>query len=100
MLSSQPLALGNQRFPVQVRLLAMCRGKLKKRKLSQLVNVLLKTFLKHIKSFICESLGFLIKRSIDEDEDIEIVTFEVISLYRSIPHEFGFEGLNYFLITY
>ena len=33
----------------------------------------------------------------DVDEDTEIVTFDVISLYTSIPHEFGLEAIDYFL---
>ena len=70
------------------------------RKLSQLIDVRLKPFLKHIKSFICDSLDFLIKCPREIDEDIEIVTFDVISLYTSIPHEFSLEALDYFLTTY
>ena len=34
------------------------------------------------------------------DEDTEIFMFGVISLYRSIRHEFSFEALDYFLTTY
>ena len=48
------------------------------RKLSQLIDILLKPFLKHIKSFIRDSLDFLIKGPRDIDEDTEIVKFDVI----------------------
>ena len=34
------------------------------------------------------------------DEDTEIVTFDVISLYTSIPHEVGLEAIDYFLTKY
>ena len=54
------------------------------RKLSQLTDILLKPFLKHIKSLICDNLDLLIKCPRDVDEDTEIVTFDVISLYTSI----------------
>ena len=70
------------------------------RKLSQLIDIILKPFLKHIKSFIRNSLDFLIKCPRVVDEDTEIVTFDASSLYRSIPHEFSFEALDYFLTTY
>ena len=36
----------------------------------------------------------------DVAENTEIVTFDVISLYTSIPHEFGLEGIDYFLAKY
>ena len=70
------------------------------RKLSQLIDILLKPFLKHIKSFIRDSLDFLNKFPRDVDEDTEIVTFDVISLYTNIPHEFDLEAIDYFLIKY
>ena len=70
------------------------------RKLSQLIDILLKPFLKRIKSFIRDSLDFLNKCPRDVDENTEIVTLDVISLYTSIPHEFGREAIDYFLTKY
>ena len=70
------------------------------RKLSQLTNILLKHFLKHIESFIRDSLDFLNKCPRDVDEDTEIVTFDVITLYTSITNEFGLEAIEYFLNKY
>ena len=52
-----------------------------------------------MESFICDRLDFLIKCSRGVDEDTETVTFDVITLYTSVPHEFGFEGLDYFSTT-
>ena len=66
----------------------------------KLIDILLKTFLKHIKSFIYDSLDFLIKSPRDVDEDTAIVAFHEISLYTSIPHEFGLEVIVYFLNKY
>ena len=57
-------------------------------------DILLKHFLKHIKSFIHDSLHFLSKCPRDVDEDTEIVTFDVFSLYTTILHEFGLEIIN------
>ena len=45
-------------------------------------------------------MDFLNKCPRDVDENFEIVTFDVISLYASIPHEFGLEAIDYFLIKY
>ena len=53
------------------------------RKLSQLIDLLLKPFLKHIKIFICDSLDFLISCPRDADVDTEVVKFAIISLYRT-----------------
>ena len=70
------------------------------KKISQLIDIILKPFLKHIKSFIRNSLDFFFKCPRVVDEDTEIVPFDASSLYRSIPHEFSFEALDYFLTTY
>ena len=67
-----------------------------KRKLSQLIDILLKSFLKHIKSFIHDSLDFVNKCPGDVDEDTEIVMFGIISLYTIIFHKFGLEAIDYF----
>ena len=58
--------------------------------------MLLKPFQKHIKSFIGNSLDFLIKCPRDVDEDTELAMFGVITLYTSIPHKFGLEAVDYF----
>ena len=64
------------------------------------IDILLKPFLKHIKSLIRDSLDFLNKCPADIDEDTEIVTFDLISLYTRISHEFGVEAIDYFLTKY
>ena len=45
-------------------------------------------------------MDFLNKCPSNVDEDTEIVTIDIISLYTSIPHKFGLEVLDYFLSTY
>ena len=45
-------------------------------------------------------MDFLHKCPRDVNENTEIVTFDVISLYTSIPHEFGLEAIDYFLNKY
>ena len=61
--------------------------------------MLLKPFLKCIKSVICNSFYFLNKCPRVVDENTEIVTFDVISLYTSIPHEFGLEAIDYLALS-
>ena len=62
-----------------------------------MIDILLKPFLKHIKSFIRDGLDFfLTKLPGDVDEDTEIVTFDVVSLYTSIPHEFDLKAVDPF----
>ena len=54
------------------------------RNLGQLIHILLKSFLKHIKSFICDNFNFIIKCSREVDKDTEKVTFDVISLHTQV----------------
>ena len=49
--------------------------------------------LKHIKGFICDSLDFLIKYPRDIGEYTEIVIFDVINVYKSMPQEFALKPL-------
>ena len=70
------------------------------RKLSQLIDILLKPFLERIKNFIRDSLDFSNKCPRDVDENTEIITFDLINLYTSISHEFGSEAIYYFLTKY
>ena len=70
------------------------------RKLIHLIDILLKPFLKHIKSVICDSLHFVNKCPRKVDEDTEIVTFDVVNLYARILHEFGHKAIDYFLSKY
>ena len=42
-------------------------------------------------------MDFLNKSPKDVNKDTEIVTFDLISLYTSISHEFGLEAIDYFL---
>ena len=46
------------------------------------------------------ALDFLNKYPRNGYEHTEIVTFDVISLYTSIPLEFGLEAIDYFLTKY
>ena len=68
------------------------------RKLSELIDALLKPFLKHVKSYIRDSIDFLNKWDRNTDGNTVIATFDVVGLYTNIPHTFGMEAVRYFLL--
>ena len=63
--------------------------------LSNLINILLKPFLLHVKSYVKDNLDFLSKCSTESYEDTLLVTFDVVKSYTSLPHTFGLEALDY-----
>ena len=67
------------------------------RPLSNLIDILLKPFLLHFKSYVKDNLDFLSKRSSENYEDTLLVTFDAVNLYTNIPHTFGLEALDYWL---
>ena len=70
------------------------------RRLGYFLDTLLKPCLKHVRSYIRDSVDFLNKCLREEDPDTEIVAFDVTSLRTSIPHEYGLKALGYFLATF
>ena len=67
------------------------------RPLSNLIDILLKPFLLHIKSYVKDNLDFLSKSSRENYEDNLLVMFDVVNLYTNIPHTFRLETLDYWL---
>ena len=67
------------------------------RRLSNLIDILLKPFLIHIKSYIKDNLDFLAKCSRENKWDTILTTFDVVGLYSNIPHEYGLEAFEYWL---
>ena len=57
------------------------------RRLSDLVDILSKTFLIHIKSYIKDDLDFLAKCSRENKWNTILTIFDVVGLYSNIPHE-------------
>ena len=70
------------------------------RKLSDLIDKILKPFLIHIKSYIKDNIDFLSKCSRQNDENTIIATFDVIGLYSNIPHCYGLEAIEYWINKY
>ena len=67
------------------------------RPLSQLIDMILKPFLIHIKSYVEDNLDFLRKYSRKNNDSTTVVTFDVKSLYTSIPHNYGLEAINFWI---
>ena len=63
------------------------------RRLSNLVDVLLKPFLIHIKSYIKDNRDFLAKCSKENKWDTILTTFGAVELYSNIPHEYDLEAI-------
>ena len=55
------------------------------RLLSQLIDIILKPFLIHLKSYVKDNLDFLRKCSRKNNDSTTLATFNVKSLYKSIP---------------
>ena len=69
------------------------------RTLSQLIIVILKPFLIHIKSQvnIKDNLNFLRKCLQKNIDSTTLVTFDVKSLYTSIPYNYGLEAISFWI---
>ena len=70
--------------------------------MSEIVDFFLQTYLPTIPSFIKDTDDFIrrILNIIDMPSDVLIATLDVMSLYPSIPHNFGLHALNDFLLDH
>ena len=67
------------------------------RLLSQLIDIILKPFLIHLKSYVKDNLDFLRKCSRKNNDSTTLATFNVKSLYKSIPHNYGLEAIRFWI---
>ena len=67
------------------------------RPLSQLIDIILKPFLIHIKSYVKDNLDFLGKYSRKNNDSTTLVTFDTKSLYTSIPHNYGLKAIRFWI---
>ena len=67
------------------------------RNLSNIIDKIIKPLLVHVKSYIKDSIHFLNKWKREVTENTTLVTFDVCSLYTSIPHNLGVEAIKHFL---
>ena len=64
------------------------------RKLSEFIDALLKLFLKHVKSYIRDSIDFLNKCDRNTYENTVIEIFDVVGLYTNISHTSGMDAVR------
>ena len=66
-------------------------------RLSNLIDILLKPFIKIIGSYVRDDIDFLnnLPKHIGKCETF--ITFEIVSLYNNIPRDLGIEALTFWL---
>ena len=69
-------------------------------RLSNLVDILLKPFVIKIDSHIADTKDFLRSLPYEIDDDCELVTFDIASLYTNVEKELGVEAIRYWIQTY
>ena len=66
-------------------------------RLSNLIEIILKPFIKQVKSFIRDDIDFLSYIPNTVDENAILVSFNVTRLYTNISHELGLEAIKFWL---
>jgi hypothetical protein len=66
-------------------------------RLSCLLDILLKPFLKNVHSYLRDSIDFLNIIPKQVTRETLLVSFDIINLYSNIPHDLGLEALTYWL---
>ena len=69
-------------------------------RLSNFVDLILKPLCQHWPSFIRDDLDFLNYLPDEIDEHTLLVSFDVVSLYSSIPHDLGLTAIEYWIDNY
>ena len=69
-------------------------------RLNNLIDILLKLFLKHVKSYVRDDIDFLQYIPKRISEDTILVSFDVTSLYTNISYELGVEAITFWLEKY
>ena len=69
-------------------------------RLSNLLDILLKPFTEFIPSYVRDDLDFLNHLPKHIPKESILVSFDVESLYSSIPHTLGLQAIEYFLDKY
>ncbi|XP_036357571.1 uncharacterized protein LOC118762697 [Octopus sinensis] len=64
------------------------------------LDILLKPFLKYVKSFIRDDLDMLNYLPNTINEGTLLVSFDVVNLYTNIPHDYGIEAITFWLEKY
>ena len=70
------------------------------KRLSNFLELILKSLTKHVKNNIKDNLEFLKTCKRNVTDDTVLVAFDVCSLYTNIPYEFGLRAIKYFVSNY
>ena len=68
-------------------------------RLSNFVDKILKPPCQNVPSYIRDDLDFLTQLPRDIHENTLLASFDVVSLYTSIPHDLGLEAINYWIVN-
>ena len=66
-------------------------------RLSNFVDLILKPLCQHVPSFIRDDMDFLNYLPDEVEEHTLLVSFDVVSLYTSIPHDLGLTAIEYWI---
>ena len=69
-------------------------------RLSNLIDILLRPFTKHVTSYLRDTTDFLNNIPENVPKDTILVSFDIESLYSNIPHALGLEAVDYWLEKY
>ena len=69
-------------------------------RLSNLIDILLKSFIEKVKSYVSDDIDFLKYIPENVPQNTLIVSFDVVSLYTNISHELGLNAINNWLKKY
>ena len=70
------------------------------RGLSELLEKILAPFVPRLKTYVKDDREFLSKVPRFIDYDCDLISWDVVSLYTSIPHDLGMDALRYWLSKY
>ena len=68
--------------------------------LSDFLDILLKPYLKHVKSYVRDSVDFLNQLPKEKNEKEVLITLDVTDMYTNIDHNLAKEAIEYWLTTH
>ena len=69
-------------------------------RLSNLIDILLRPYTKHVTSYLRDTTGFLNNLPNTIPKDTILASFDIESLYSNIPHNLGLEAVKYWIEKY
>ena len=69
-------------------------------RLSNYLDILLKPFLKYVKSYVKDDIDILQYFPKEVTKTTLLASFDVVNLYSNVPHSYGIEAIQYWLEKY